>query len=165
MQTIGSLRISALSLQTVALVVLALVLGSRGEVAAQTSRYTIDDVMDKVIEIDKRLAIVETEVKRNTERIETVNANFTKQIEILGDRMSDMNTTMLWFFGFLGTLFLGILGLTFATYRNTAGLVKAPDVRRASEEAGLLQALQEEVKALAERQKRLEKKVAAVSNS
>ena len=87
MWTIG-LRISALSLLTAALALLAFVPGSSGEAAAQTSRHTMDDVMDKLVEIDKRLAIVEVEVKRNTERIETVNANLTKQMETLSDRVN-----------------------------------------------------------------------------
>lgn len=142
-----------------------MVVGIAGQADAQTSRYTLDHVMDKLIEMDKRLTMVEAEVKRNREQIETVNANLSKQIETvntnLGDRISDTNTTMLWLFGFLGTLFLGILALTFATYRNTASLVRTPSARRTPKEAKLLETLQKEVKELSAREKALEEKLAA----
>ena len=181
----GGLWIQALNPLMAMVLVFAVVVGMAEHVAAQTSRYTLDDVIDKLIEMDKRLSVVETEVKRNRELIETVNTNLSKQIETantnlskqietananlskqietvntnLGSRISDTNTTMFWLFGFLGTLFLGILALTFATYRNTASLVKLPEGRRAPEEIEGLQTLQEEVKGLAERQSELERKL------
>ena len=139
-------------------------------VEAQTSRYTIDDVMDKmiemdkrlshvmdkVIEMDKRLTVVETEVKRNRELIETVNTN-------LGDRISATDSTMRWLFGFLGTAFFGILALTFATYRNTASLVK-PTERSVAEETKV-EAFGKELKTLAERERVLEGKLEAADRS
>ena len=142
-----------------------LVLGVVERLDAQTSRYTLNDVMDKLIEIDKRLTVVETEVKRNRELIETVNANLTKQIETvnasLGGRITDTNTMILWIFGFLGSLFLGILVLTFTIYRNTAGLSKG--IEEPTEDLArvfrLLEALQGEVKATAERERKLEEKL------
>jgi len=139
-------------------------------VDAQTSSYPLDDVMDKMIEMDKRLSdvvnkmiemdkrltVVETEVKRNRELIEMVNTN-------LGDRISATETTMRWLFGFLGTAFFGILALTFATYRNTARLVK-PTERSVAEETKV-EAFGKELKTLAERERVLEGKLEAADRS
>lgn len=166
MNFFGGLQTSALGL-LLAVVLIFSVVGMVGSADAQTSRYTIDDVMDKLIEVDKRLTVVETEVRGNRELIETVNTNLTKQIETvnmnLGARISDTNTTMFWLFGFLGSLFLGILAFTFATYRNTASLVK-PTERSVAEETKV-EAFGKELKAVAERERVLEEKLQASDRS
>ena len=163
----GGVCVRPLNSLAVFVFVSGLVLGVVGRLDAQTSRYTLNDVMDKLIEIDKRLTVVETEIKRNRELIETVNANLTKQIETvnasLGGRITDTNTMTLWIFGFLGSLFLGILVLTFTIYRNTAGLSKGIETEGPKEDLARvlksLESLEEEVKATAERERKLEEKL------
>ena len=133
-------RISALSWMMMVVLVVGLVPKT---VDAQTSRYTLDDVMDKMIEMDKRLSdvmnkmiemdkrlsVVESQIKNLGDRIADTNA----RIADTNARIDDTNTTMRWLFGFLGTAFFGILALTFATYRNTARLVR-PTERSVTEE-------------------------------
>jgi len=205
---LGGFRIRILSPWVAMVLALAVVVGIAAQADAQTSRYTLDDVMDKLddvvdkmIEMDKRLSVVETEVKRNRELIETVNTNLTKQIETvntnltkqietvntnltkqietvntnltkqietvntnLGDRISGTDTTMRWLFGFLGSLFLGILVLTFATYKNTASLVK-PTERSVAKDK-ISEAFRKEVREeIAEREKALEKRLQAADRS
>jgi len=180
---LGVLRIRILSPWVAMVLVLAVVVGIVAQADAQTSRYTLDDVMDKLIEVDKRLAVVETEVRRNRELIETVHKSLTKQIETvhtnLGARINDTNariddtnariestnTTMRWVFGLLGTLFLGILGVTLATYKNTASLVKPPD-RSGVKEAEVLETLRKEVREIvAQEERALEEKLQAADRS
>ena len=167
MNCFGNLRTMSLSLLMADAFVLAVVFGMAGPVDAQTSRYTLDDVMDKLIEVDKRLTVVETEVKRNRELIETVNTNLTKQIETvnanltkqietvnanLGDRISTTNTTMRWLFGLLVALFASILVFVFNIARNM----------RPAESS---RAFRKELKAIAERERALEEKLQASDRS
>ena len=161
---LGVLRIRALNPWMAMVLILALVVGMVGQADAQTSRYTLDDVMEKLIEVDKRLAVVETEVKRNRELIETVHTNLGDRIDDTNARIDGTNTTMRWVFGFLCTLFLGILGLTFATYKNTAGLVKPMD-RSVVKEAEVLETFRKEVGKIAERERALEEKLEAADRS
>lgn len=71
---------------------------------------------------------------------------------------------MRWLFGFLGSLFLGILALTFAVYRNTANLSKTEAEKPAKALARVLstlKSLEGEVKATARRERVLEEKLQA----
>jgi len=71
---------------------------------------------------------------------------------------------MRWLFGFLGSLFLGILVLTFATYKNTASLVK-PTERSVAKDK-ISEAFRKEVREeIAEREKALEKRLQAADRS
>ncbi|HID30770.1 MAG TPA: hypothetical protein EYP19_12300 [Desulfobacterales bacterium] len=185
MNFFGGLRIRSLNPLIAVVLLFAVVVGRVGQADAQTSRYTLDDVMDKLIEVDKRLTVVETEVKRNRELIETVNTNLTKQIEMvntnLGDRISATNTTMRWLFGLLVALFGSILVFVFNIARSMRPAesskafrkegkaitereraleekLQAED-RRAPQETRILEALEQKVDALAERQKELEGKL------
>ncbi len=164
----SGLRIRSLSPWMAIALVFAMVIGMAGQVDAQTSRYILDDVMDKMIEMDKRLSHVMDKVIDIDKRLSVVES----QIKNLGDRIDDTNaridntnTTMRWLFGFLGSLFLGILVLTFATYRNTASLVK-PTEQSVFKEAKVLEVFRKEVREIAEQEERaLQEKLQAVSRS
>lgn len=155
---LGGLRALVLNPLTVFIFIFGLVLGMAEQLEAQPSRYTIDDVMAKLIEMDKQLTVVESRIVAIEERIETVNAN-------LSARINDTNTIMRWLFGFLGSLFLGILALTFTIYKNTAGLPKEvfskEGEKPAEDLARVLESLQEEVRATAKRERVLEEKLQA----
>ena len=161
----GGLRIPILRPWMAMVMILAPIVGRADQAHAQTSRYTLDDVMDKLIEVDKQLAVVEAEVNRNRELIETVHTNLGDRIDDTNARIDGTNTTMRWVFGFLCTLFLGILGVTLATYKNTASWVKPPD-RRGVKEAEVLETLRKEVRELvAQEERALEEKLQAADRS
>ncbi|MDI6792119.1 MAG: hypothetical protein QME81_04535 [bacterium] len=167
----GDLQTSALrasSLLTVFIFIFGLVLGMAEQLQAKPSRYTIDDVMDKLIEMDKRLTVVEKQIETINARIDNLSDNLNARIDNLSAdlnaRIDDTNTTMRWLFGFLGSLFLGILALTFAIYRNTANLSKTEAEKPAKALArvlGILKSLEEEVKETARRERVLEEKLQA----
>ena len=122
-------------------------LGMVEEVHAQSSRYTIDDVMDRLMEMDKntevRFARLEAKVEQNKERINEVR--------------SSLSTTIWSLFGFLLLIQLAILGFIY----NLAQGAKRADV--SEHFASGLKALQKQVNQLMEREQKLEEKLRAAS--
>jgi len=127
------------------------------ETPAQT-RYTIDDVMDKLVEMDKRLVRVEIE-------IENLKVRMKESETSLLDRIN-RNTTTIWaLFGALITLYVTILVIVLGIYKNVrprlqerpAGVLKEEDWTATLEK--LLEPLRKEIREIAEREERLEKQV------
>ena len=121
--------------------------GMAGEVRAQSSRYTIDDVMDRLMEMDKntevRFARLEAKAEQNKERIHEARSS---------------SSTPLWpLFGFL--LLIQLATLIFI-YNLARGRKRA----EVSEHfASALKALQKQVNQLMERERKLEEKLQAAS--
>ena len=154
------------------------------EAAPAQTRYTIDDVMDKLIEMDKRLVRVEIEIgnlkdrmtslEARVERIENVRLKeletslLTRMKETetnLLDRIN-RNTTTIWaLFGALITLYVTILVIVLGIYKNVrprlqeqpAGVPKEADWATTLEK--VLEPLRKEIREIAEREERLEKRV------
>ena len=168
------------------------------EAAPAQTRYTIDDVMDKLIEMDKRLVRVETEMgnlkdrmtilEARVERIEGTMQAWMKETETNSQaRMKEMetslltrmketetnlldrinrNTTTIWaLFGALITLYVTILVIVLGIYKNVrprlqeqpAGVLKEADWATTLEK--VLEPLRKEIREIAEREERLEKRV------
>ena len=122
-------------------------LGMVEEVHAQSSRYTIDDVMDRLMEMDKntevRFARLEAKVEQNKERINEVR--------------SSLSTTIWSLFGFLLLIQLATLIFIY----NLARGIKRADVPEHF--ASALKTLQKQVNQLMEREQKLEEKLRAAS--
>ena len=122
-------------------------LGMVGEVRAQSSRYTIDDVMDRLMEMDKntevRFARLEAKVEQNKERINEVR--------------SSLSTTIWSLFGFLLLIQLAILGFIYNLAQGTKRAELSENF------ASALEALQKQVNQIMERERKLEERLQAAS--
>jgi len=159
----------------------AVIVVMAGPVDAQRTRYTIDDVMDKLIEVDKRLVAVETDIKNIKADMKNIKADMKEDKAELREQISDVNTVTITFFTVLSVLFGGILAFVFSIARNMRPpesskafrkevreiaereraleeKLQAED-RRVPKETKILEALEQKVSALAERQKELEGKL------
>jgi len=163
MSFFGGLRIRSLSPLMAGVLIFAVVVGMTGQVDAQTSRYTLDDVMDKLLEMDKkfeiRLGKLETKVDMFEKRMDgldkrmsSLETNINSRIDGLetnmNGRMSSLNTTMISLFGILGALFAGILVSVISIARNMRPAEDSKSFRK-------------EVKAIAERERALDEKLQA----
>lgn len=163
MNVFGGLRIRALSLLMAMVLVLAVIVGMAGQTDAQTSRYTLDDVMDKLIEMDTkfevRLGKLETKVDMFEKRMDgldkridiletSMNSRMNSLEASMNGRMSSLNVTMISLFGILGALFGGILVSVISIARNM----------RPAESS---KAFRKEVREIAERERALEEKLQA----
>ena len=183
---LGVHRIRALNPWMVVVLAFSVLVGMVGHVDAQTSRYTIDDVMDKMIEMDKRLSHVMDKVIEMDKRLVAVETDIKniktamKEDKVaLRERISDVNTVTITFFTILSVLFGSILVFVFSIARNMRPEESSKAFRKEVREIAkrekaleeklqaadrsvpkLLEALEEKVSALAERQKELERKLA-----
>ena len=148
------------------------------EAASAQTRYTIDDVMDKLVEMDKRLVRVETEIGYLKDRVEHIENVRLKELEIsLLTRMKETetsllaqinkNTTTIWtVFGALITLYVTILLIVLGIYKNVRPRhqerpveVGVPKEDWAVTLEKLLEPLRKEIREIAAREERLEKQV------
>ena len=155
----------------VGVLVVAAVVGMAGPVDAQTSRYTLEDVMDKLLEMDKkfevRLGKLETRVSHIEADMKADKAELREQMKAdkaelraqiadvethLDNRINTANTITMSFFTVLAVLFGGILVSVISIARNM----------RPAESS---KAFRKEVKAIAERERALEEKLQAMDRS
>ena len=156
-----------------------------GTASAQT-KYTTDDVMARVVEIDRRLVRVETEVENLKTQIREIKTDLQAQMNgMKTDLQAQMNgmktdlqaqiqgtsTTMWTLFGAMITLYLGIFVVVLAVYKNVRPRPEDAEERRrtlqedvASEVGKVLEPLQKQLRELAEREERLEKQVMALAS-
>ena len=119
--------------------VLVFVFGAVGRPAAQAPRYTIDDVMEKLMEMDKkfevRLGKLETRVDHLEKRMEAdkvdLNTRFDhleKQMQTdkadLKERIADVKTTVWTLFGVLSVGLFGMVAFLFSISNKMGGLVE-----------------------------------------
>jgi len=163
MHFFSGFRSASLSPFMAGVLVLAVVVGMVKPVDAQTSRYTLDDVMDKLIEMDKRLVVVETDMKNIKADMKNIKAamkvdraKLRAQIADvkthLDNRINTANTITISFFTVLAVLFGGILVSVISIARN----VRPPESSKA---------FRKELKAIAERERALEEKLQASDRS
>jgi len=138
---LSDLRIQAWSPLMVMILAFAVVIGMVGEVDAQTSRYTLDDVMDKLIEMDKKFEV-------RLVKLETRMDNIEKEI-------GEVKTTVWALFGSLGAVLLVILGFIYTLAQRSKPAEASRSVKK------LLKSLQEQVKVISAREKALEEKLIA----
>ena len=141
MNFFGGLRTPALSPLMAVVLVLAVVVGMAGQADAQTSRYTLDDVMDKLIEMDKKFEV-------RLVKLETRMDNIEKEI-------GEVKTTVWALFGSLGAVLLVILGFIYTLAQRSKPVEASRSVKK------LLKSLQEQVKGISAREKELEEKLIA----
>ena len=176
------LRIRVLIPLMVVLSVFAVLVGIAGEVDAQTSRYTLDDVMDKLDNVVDKMTEMDKKFEVRLGKLETRVDNLEAQIADLkihlDNRINTANTITISFFTVLAVLFGGILVSVLSIARNMRPaesskafrkeLKAVADRERALEEKlqaedrsvpRILEALEQKVSALAERQKELEGKL------
>ena len=95
-----------------------LVLGMVGRADGEISRYTLDDVMDKLDEMDKRLVRVETKVDMLEGRMDRIEGRMDDLESSVNGKITSLQTTMLSLFGLLAALFAGILAFVFSIARG-----------------------------------------------
>ena len=138
---LGGHRIRALNPLMAMVLVFAAVVGMVGQADAQTSRYTLDDVMDKLIEMDKKFEV-------RLVKLETRMDNIEKEI-------GEVKTTVWALFGSLGAVLLVILGFIYTIAQRSKPVEASRSVKK------LLKSLQEQVKGISAREKELEEKLTA----
>lgn len=179
---LGGLRIRALNPRMAMVLALAVGVGMAGQVDAQRTRYTLDDVMDKLIEMDKRLVVVETDIKNMKDQMKEDKVELREQMKAdkaeLGEQIADVRTTVWTLFGFLGVGLLGMVGFLFSVSNKMGRLSErmghletilvggAPEKEQSESgkrgvfvSAKLLQSLQKQIRETARGQKELEEKL------
>lgn len=142
--------------------------------ASAQAKYTTDDVMARVVEIDRRLVRVETEVENLKTQIREIKTDLQAQMNgmktDLQAQIQGTSTTMWTLFGAMITLYLGIFVVVLAVYKNVRPRPEGAKERRrtvqedvASEVGKVLGPLREQLRELAEREERLEKQVMALA--
>ena len=166
--------------------VLVFVFGAVGRPAAQAPRYTIDDVMEKLAEMDKkfevRLGKLETRVDHLEKQMQTDKAD-------LKERIADVKTTVWTLFGVLSVGLFGMVAFLFSISNKMGGLVermrqvevhleailarrpmeREKEPSKVTEESALasppewLRSLQDQIRELADHQRELEEKLTAAN--
>ena len=142
--------------------------------ASAQPKYTTDDVMARVVEIDRRLVRVETEVENLKSQIREVKADLLARMDgmkrDLQAQIQGSSTTMWALFGAMITLYIAIFVVVLAVYKNVRPRPEGAEEHRrtvqedvAAEIGKLLEPLREQLRQLAEREERLEKQVMALS--
>lgn len=158
--------ISALNPWIAAVLMVAFVFGTAGQAAAQTSRYNIDDVMDKLIEMDKnvevRLGKLEIEVSGIEKRMDKLEKRMDKLEETQGRQLWIM---LAFIFAVIGILIANNYKLGKLDAHITGGAEEKAARRAEGEAEGemekQLKLLAEQVKEVSDREKELEEKLTA----
>ncbi|MDZ7261160.1 MAG: hypothetical protein ONB05_03515 [candidate division KSB1 bacterium] len=129
---------------------------------SQTSLATFNDIMNKLNEMDKKLNELDKKFEVRLTRLETKMENLEVQIK---DNKTDMWTL----FGSLIVLYLFVLGVVLAIYRNVKiGKVSRTDRISKSfmeEIRSQLQTMNEQIRQMSRREEMLEKRLAELENS
>ena len=159
---LGGLRIRVLNPLMVMILVLTVAVGMAGQADAQRTRYTIDDVMEKLGEMDKKFEV-------RLVKLEIKVGNVEKRMDKLEKRMDKLEETQgrqLWImlafiFAVIGILIANNYKLGRLDAHITESVEKKAPRRAEKELEKQLKLLAERVKEVSDREKALEGRLTA----